>query len=45
MIVEWFVSLFPVWVPDQVVYGLVGVFIAGVLLILFPPFGPSGADR
>lgn len=35
---DWYVSLFPVWIPDVVVYGLAGLFIAGVLLILFPLF-------
>jgi hypothetical protein len=34
---DYLVSLFPGWVPDQVIYILFGVFLAGVLVILFPP--------
>lgn len=34
---ELYLSLFPVWFPDSWAYGLLGVFLGGCMLILFPP--------
>jgi hypothetical protein len=39
--IDWFASFFPSWVPDQWIYCLAGVWVAGVLLVIFPPWRKS----